>query len=271
MNLLDDRQLAPFRKEYLEREKEIQRYIGVYLSGVVIVFSWMIGPQSKPLNDMALGNGGYNIYAFLVISVVNALFITFLIYKSLDVHDTTQFITVLAKPNSVYTFWENWRRGKHSATKPVRTIYFIALALLPAVMAVMLLLFAGSKIFSSEESLKHQLVEIENGRQTTEILSTLTDAQAPFPVQRPTDVSEQLVRIQSVFSMAKWLFLVVAILHFVPLWFFYHNTTPTKQRWEAIVELKQAQANNLSPSSTEALELQALVEDSASARHLDEK
>ena len=53
MDLLEDRQLAPFRKEYLEREKEIQRYIGVYLSCVVIVFSWMIGPQSKPLSHWA--------------------------------------------------------------------------------------------------------------------------------------------------------------------------------------------------------------------------
>src|SRR5688500_13231485 len=125
MNLLEDKQLAPFRTEYLEREKEIQRYIGVYLSGVVIIFSWMIGPQSKPLNEMALGNDGYNIYAFLIMSIVNALFMTFLIYKSLDVHDTTQFITVLAQPGSIYALWEKWRRGKFSATKPVRTLYFV--------------------------------------------------------------------------------------------------------------------------------------------------
>src|SRR5947207_8458708 len=143
MELLQDAQLAPFRKEYLEREKEIQRYIGVYLSGVVIVFSWLIGPQSRPLNDMALGNDGYNIYAFLIVSIVNALFITFLIYKSLDVHDTTQFITLYAEPESIYANWERWRRSEYSVTKPVRTAYFVALALLPTVMAILLLTFVA--------------------------------------------------------------------------------------------------------------------------------
>ncbi|MEK6337495.1 MAG: hypothetical protein AABM67_21435 [Acidobacteriota bacterium] len=268
MNLLDDRQLAPFRKEYLEREKEIQRYIGVYLSGVVIVFGWIIGPQSKPLNEMALGNDGYNIFAFLIISVVNALFITFLIYKSLDVHDTTQFITVLAQPNSVYTFWENWRRSTYSATKPVRTAYFIALAFLPAIMALMLLLFSGIKIFSSEASLRNQLTEIEESRRTTQKSITYPDPNVPTPVITPIDVSFRLERIQSVFSVARWLFLIVGFLHLVPLWFFYRNTVPTKKKWDVIAKLKEAQAHKVSPCSKEVLHLQEFVENSGVAQRV---
>jgi hypothetical protein len=269
MNLLNDRQLAPFRKEYLEREKEIQRYIGVYLSGVVIVFGWIIGPQSKPLTDMALGNGGYNIFAFLIISLVNALFMTFLIYKSLDVHDTTQFITVLAQPNSVYIFWENWRRSEHSATKPVRTAYFIALAFLPTIIAFALLLFSRSKIFASVDSLRSQLVEIENRQPFKETSSPLTHPQANAPALSPTDVSPQLERIQSVFSWAKVLFVIVAVLHFIPARFFYHNIRPTGQKWQAITELKEAQARNVSACSNEALHLEAFVRNSGMSEHLD--
>lgn len=262
MDLLDDRQLAPFRKEYLEREREIQRYIGVYLSGVVIVCSWLVGPQTKPLDEMALGNNGYNIYGFLVISVVNALFITFLIYKSLDVHDTTQFVTIYAKPGSIYTRWEKWRRGKYSITKPVRTLYFVALSLLPAVMALLLLVFAGSKLFTSEESLKDQLVHIENSRWAARI----SPATGPIPSPSPTpaqlpDVGDQLVRTRAVFGVARIFFGLVCALHLMPILFFYRNAGPTQKQWEVVAELKEAQSKDVPPDSEEALKLLEFLED----------
>ena len=262
MELLDDRQLAPFRKEYLEREREIQRYIGVYLSGVVIVCSWLVGPQTKPLDEMALGNHGYNIYAFLVISVVNALFITFLIYKSLDVHDTTQFITVYARPGSIFTGWEKWRRGKYSITKPVRTLYFVALALLPTVMALLLLVFAGSKLFTSEESLRNQLVQIENSRRATRVSSATVPIPSPSPIPaQPADVDDQLVRTRPVFRLARILFMLVGALHLMPILFFYRNAGPTQKQWEVVAELKEAQRRDMPPDSFEALGLQAFLED----------
>lgn len=270
MDLLEDKQLAPFRKEYLEREKEIQRYIGVYLSGVVIVFGWIIGPQSKPLNAMALGNDGYNIFAFLVISIVNALFITFLIYKSLDVHDTTQFIAILAHPKSIYTFWEKWRRSRHSVTKPVRIVYFIALALLPALMALTLLLFTGSKIFASEESLRNQLAEIE-GTPVREATAGPIDAQANPPAPDFTDVDVKLARVRSVFRIAAVVFVVVCLMHSVPIWFFIYNTAPTKKKWDAVVELKKAQSRDCSPRSDEARELEKFFEDPAAENETNDQ
>jgi len=271
MDLLEDRKLAPFRTEYLEREKEIQRYIGVYLSGVVIVFSWLIGPQSKPLNEMVLGNDGYNIYAFLIISVVNALFITFLIYKSLDVHDTTQFITVYARPESIYTYWEKWRRSAYSITKPVRTSYFAALALLPTLMAIMLLVFAGSKLFSTDESLKNQLLQIENSRQAARISPAVVPGPSPSPLPTPTipDVSAQFVHARSVFGIAKLFFVLVGLLHLLPMWFFYRNVGPTKKRWDAIAELKEAQAGNAPPTSAEAIKLKEFLDDTPPVHELE--
>jgi hypothetical protein len=268
MNLVEDQQLAPFRTEYLEREKEIQRYIGVYLSGVVIVFSWILGPQAKPLNEIALGNDGYNIYAFLIFSVVNALFMTFLIYKSLDVHDTTQFITVLAKPSSLYAFWEDWRRSKHSATKPVRTLYFIALALLPTIIAITLLFFAGSKLFASDDSLKNQLVRIETAHEDVRVTSPGANQssgpipQSTAPALSAVEVSAQLANVTSVFRTARIFFVLVIGLHFIPISFFWHNTVPTKRRWTAIAELKNAQARSVSPCSPEALQLETFISNS---------
>jgi hypothetical protein len=75
-------------------------------------------------------------------------------------------------------------------------------------------------------------------------------------------VSAQLERIQPVFSVARWLFLFVGLLHLVPFWFFYRNTVPTKRKWGVIAELKEAQVRKVSPCSKEALQLEAFVEDS---------
>lgn len=261
MHTIEDRQLASFRREYLEREKEIQRYIGVYLSGVVIVFSWLIGPQSRPLNEMVLGNDGYNIYAFLIISIVNALFITFLIYKSLDVHDTTQFIAAYASCNSIYTFWERWRRSTYSVTKPARTAYFVALTLLPTLMAATLLTFTASKIFSSDGSLISQLTQIE----TQEMMrgkSAVAPTPTPSPVstQSAPDVTRRFSQTRGVFRLARLFFLFVVGLHALPIWFFYQNVYPTKKKWEAIAELKEAQELTALPESQPALNLKRFLD-----------
>lgn len=259
-----DEQLAEFRKEYLEREKEIQRYIGVYLSGVVIVFSWLIGPQSRPLNEMVLGNDGYNVYAFLMITIVNTLFITFLIYKSLDVHDTTQFIAVYAKPESIYTKWESWRRSDYSITKPVRTWYFFALALLPTVMALLLLSFVASKIFASESSLQSQILRIETSRPVTsprQPLANPNPADAPSPIATPRDVIDTFTRTQSVFWFAQFVFGLVVLLHALPIMFFYRNAGPTKWQWDTIAKLKESQKAGGPLAPRDALKLERFIEE----------
>ncbi|HJS82853.1 MAG TPA: hypothetical protein VJ742_08490, partial [Nitrososphaera sp.] len=120
MRYLTDRELETFRRDYQDKEREIQRYIAIYLSGLVLVTGWIIGPQSRPLLVMALGNSGYNLYAFLIFVVLNIVFTNFLIYKSIIIHEITQFMTVVAKPDSGFVYWDSWRRSPQSATKPVR-------------------------------------------------------------------------------------------------------------------------------------------------------
>ena len=74
---LTEREQETFRRDFQDKEREIQRYIGVYLSGLVIVTGWVIGPQSRPILAMALGNDGYNVYAFLIFLVLNIVFTNF--------------------------------------------------------------------------------------------------------------------------------------------------------------------------------------------------
>src|SRR4051812_47477564 len=102
----NDKELETFRRDFQDKEREIQRYIGVYLSGLVLFTGWIVGPQSRPLLAMALGNGGYNIYAFLIFVVLNIVFTNFLIYKSIIIHVITQFMTVVAKDDSSFLSWD---------------------------------------------------------------------------------------------------------------------------------------------------------------------
>lgn len=215
---LNDKEQETFRRDFQDKEREIQRYIGVYLSGLVIVTGWVIGPQSRPVIAMALGNGGYNIYAFLIFLVLNIVFTIFLINKSLVIHEITQFMTYLAKPDSSYVYWDSWRRSPQSATKPVRAIYFVSLAVLPLCASALLLYGVGHVIFRDPHQLLQQLSGSESG--------DLKAASLSF---------EQL---GSVYRYARIWFVIVGALHFFPFYFFYHNWLPTRRRWKQIHQLR---------------------------------
>jgi hypothetical protein len=53
MRLLTKEEQDSFREDFRETEKEIQKYIGVYLSGLILVTGWIVGPQSKPVLEIA--------------------------------------------------------------------------------------------------------------------------------------------------------------------------------------------------------------------------
>lgn len=215
-----------FREDFRETEKEIQKYIGVYLSGLVLVTGWIIGPQSKPVLEIALGNGGYNVLGLLLIVVLNVLFISFLIYKSIIVHEITQFMAYLSGPDSGFNYWEGWRRSPQSATRPVRTLYTILLGILPLIASIIIMLGVGLLLFNAEPAdLAMQLNESKT--------SVAAAGATPGGLTTP----EQLV---SAFRLERWVYGFVLIAHVVPFIFFYHNVRPTNKRWETIKELRSS-------------------------------
>ena len=213
-----------FREDYRETEKEIQKYIGVYLSGLVLVTGWIIGPQSKPVLEIALGNGGYNVLGLLLIVVLNVLFISFLIYKSVIVHEITQFMAYLSGPESGFNYWESWRRSPQSATKPVRKLYTILLGILPLIASIVIMFGVGLLLFRAEPAhLAGQLNEIKT--------SVAAAGATPGGLVTP----EQLA---SAFTLERWVYGFVLLAHVIPFIFFYHNVRPTNKRWEAIKKMR---------------------------------
>jgi hypothetical protein len=237
---LSDKELELFRRDYQDKEREIQRYIGVYLSGLVLVTGWIVGPQSRPLLTMALGNDGYNIYAFLIFVVLNIVFTNFLIYKSIIIHEITQFMTVVAKNDSGFLYWDSWRRSPQSATRPVRAVYTVTLSVLPIAVSFLIMFGVWNLLRADTNVLANRLSAFETATFAAEGSRSRDDnASARNPADSQSATAEQLAMV---FSSAKVWFWIVLTLHLIPFTFFYVNVVPTNKRWGKILRLRKTGA-----------------------------
>ena len=225
MNCLTEHEQDTFREDFREKEREIQRYIGVYMSGLVLITGWIVGPQTKPLIKMALDNYGYNVYAILILAVLNVLFTCFLIYKSLILHEIMQFVTSHSARESGFQYWESWHRSKQSATKRVRAVYTILLGVLPLCVSFFILFGLWKLLRTDPQGLAAKLKEIED-----QGLSQTLGAGGAQPIHTAA-TTDQLV---SVFASVRLWFYAIVGLHVIPLWFFLENGVLVARRWRII-------------------------------------
>ena len=256
---LTDEEIEVFREDYREKDREIQRNIGIYLSGLVLITGWLIGPQTKPLLKMALDNYGYNLFGFLIVVALNVIFTCFLIYKSLIIHEIMQFVVVHSPRENALNYWEAWRRSSQSATKNggIRNIYNgLVLTMLPLFVSIGILLPLGYLIhFENPKNLAALLKQFEPlpavvttniqpnifpttiaesnklSGENNQLIADTANPQSSLATLNTTASEEQL---GFVFGLVKWFFWFVAALHFFPLWFFYQNIGPINKRWNFI-------------------------------------
>src|ERR1039457_1779914 len=67
LRLLKPVEATQFREDFRQKEQEIQKNIGIYLSALVVATGWIVGPQARPLDELFLGNEGRNLYGIFVI------------------------------------------------------------------------------------------------------------------------------------------------------------------------------------------------------------
>ncbi len=198
-----DEQLS-FRDDFKEKEKEIQRYIGIYLSSLVVAAGWLLRPDAEDLLSLSMGNHGYNLYAVQGVIAVNVLFTAFLIYKSLIIHEIMQFISVFGNKDDSFGYWEWWRRNEYSATKRAKTIYFALIAILPLFVSFASLYFLGTLIFSDSF------------------------------VSRVQATGMTIEESRSMLSGVQFWFIVLVLLHAVPIWFLVLHQGPVMKLWKKI-------------------------------------
>lgn len=235
---LTQEELESFREDYRELEKEIQSFFRVYyLSGLILVAAWLTGPQSRPLLELAIGNGGYNIYAPIAIAGLNMISSTFLIYKSISIHEISQFMAYMGNTDSAFNYWENWRRNHRSAEYYARFVYGPLLILVPLFLSGALLYATYHVLYTPPQA----LVERVKVSQPPDAPSSATQVtSAPTEQQelerRAGDARKAYAQLISpVLDRAKLWFWAIVTLHLVPFaWLVYLNTIVTARGWNVV-------------------------------------
>lgn len=147
---LAEAELERLRGEFGKIEDEVQRYITIYLTGLAILSSWLLGPETVTLSELFYGNGGYNVYLLLFIVLLNTVFFCFLLHKGLQIHELMQFATWLSPSRSAIDQWEQWRRSHWSVTKRVRAIRHVLISGIPLTVTALILVLTGMIVFGND-------------------------------------------------------------------------------------------------------------------------
>jgi hypothetical protein len=214
---------AAFRKDYQDKESEINRYIAVYLSAIAVVTGWLIGPQSKTIVELVTGNNGYNLFGWYAILFINIVFSCFLAYKGLIIHDVMQFVTFTAPDQSAFVYWEAWRRSKYSATKRVRAAYATVIAAVPILVALILMWVLRRFLAIPAEDWASWASKARQAAQTSNV-NPLT----------PIDLNQ----LRAALHLAQGWWWGMLLLHLIPIWFFAESIGPTNWRWHDVLKAR---------------------------------
>lgn len=252
---LTEEELSTFREDYRELEKEIQSFFRTYyLSGLILVAAWLTGPQSKPLLELALGNGGYNIYAPIGIALLNLVATISLIYKSISIHEVTQFAALFSKTDSSINYWEGWRRSSHNYAKFVRPFYSPLLFIVPILLSCLILIPTGRILYTPPLELIRQIKDFQvPSTSIGPALSTsVPNSESSSPadktsVEAPVELEKRLedervtyaTRLAQVFRWAIVWFWIIVGLHIVPAGLAFFNAIIVPRRWKRLTLLRE--------------------------------
>jgi hypothetical protein len=249
-----------FRADYRQTETEIQKNIAVYLSALVVATGWVFGPQSKPVEQLFLGNEGLNLFGFIILIAINVVFTCFLTYKSIQVHEIMQFVITLSPSDSPLVHWEAWRRsGRRSLSRGTgtRVLYFLVISLIPVWVSGILLWGTGHYIWQQAEDTVAKIEQIEKTRTPLDAsaqTNSQSSVQGGSATQPPTpsnavkskEISKAFnERVSRTMHLAKFWWITVLVFHLIPAWFFTVTWLRANSKWKEIGELKNMPDFNL--------------------------
>lgn len=249
---LSEGEAIAFREELRVADQEVQSYFRVYyIVGLIGVAAWLVSPQSVPLVELMLGNGGYNVYVPLIIVFLNTVSLTYLLYKSIEIHEIAQFILFTSKTDSPFVGWEQWRRSGLSATRLPKLFYTPFLTLVP--LAVSAGLWYGSYrvlytpvpvlvdtakairvVTAPRQPEAASSASPQTDTSNSPAIPATTAEPAPTAVPSLNFSDEQLKKIENVFRRARIGLWFVAMVHLIPAFLIYFNVIRVPRRWRKI-------------------------------------
>jgi len=203
---LSEAEAVSFREDLRSADKEVQSYFRVYyITGLIGVTAWLINPQLKPLKELVVGNDGYNVLVPIIIAFLNSVSTTYLLHKSIEIHEIAQFISYASEAKSGFLSWEEWRRSSVSASRLSRPLYALFLIAVPAAVSGFLL-WASWRVLH------------------TPIRNLATQGVADWQVER----------ITTAFWRAKKVWYISLLLHVVPVALIGINIVQVPRLWGVI-------------------------------------
>jgi hypothetical protein len=253
IELLDKDAQKEFRADYRQTESEVQKNIAVYLSALVVATGWVFGPQSKPIEQLFLGNEAVNLFGFIILIAINAIFASFLTYKSIQIHEIMQFVTMLSPDDSPLQYWEAWRRsGKWSLSKGLtRILYFVAISLVPLWVSGILLWGTLHYIRQDPRDIAVKIQQMEEPRASADAKQAdssqhssggKSDSKISAPSQQDSEKEARLdaltKRVAPRLRLAKCCLIVVSVFHSIPIWFFLVTWLGADSKWKKVRQFK---------------------------------
>jgi len=127
------------RIDFRNNDLEIQKSFWAYFAAAAVLLVLFVTSRFTSLLAVVTGNGGYNAFAFLAFALFNVMYTCYMLYRSLNIHETMQLLILFSPPDSGMLNWEAWRRSSQSATRPVRGFYHAILLGLPLLASLVIL------------------------------------------------------------------------------------------------------------------------------------
>jgi hypothetical protein len=242
---LSEAESIAFRQEIRTIDSDIQSFFRVYyITGIAAIVGWIISSNSRALTELLLGNRGYNIFALLVIAFLNAVALTFLLYRSAEIHELAQFLVGKSHPEAGVVQWELWRNDPRSATWVGKKVHTPLLTLVPILVSTTIIVLTASVLRNHPQSNVTAVRSPNNhvGAQPRAVSPPVRDAQLndeklstiPEDSERARSERKSTQPTRGLVKTAWGMLLFVIVAHGIPAILIYDHLFRIPKLWEVV-------------------------------------
>lgn len=230
---ISEAEAIAFRGEIRAIDSDIQTFFRLYyITGIAAISGWLISSNTQSLQSIVVGNRGINVVALLVFAFLNCVALTFLLYRSIEIHELAQFLVCSSSGTAAAVQWERWRKSKRGVTRIAKRVHTPLLTIVPILVSCALLTISASALMSlthehgSRASLNTPL---------SRVIDSLADAShSRRIVTPPSNQPGHLARSGTTLPGTWLLFGFVILAHFLPGLLIYEHLTRVNRRWKII-------------------------------------